>query len=187
MSIKDNYPSQSPAVLLDFRNAKSVDPRLACTRASTATYFDELGVLRTAASGEPRITFDPATGACEGLLREGQATNLFTYSEDFSDASWVKVAATVGSNVIVAPDGLLVGDFIQEDLTASTHRVAKTFTPPSSSFTLSAYFKYKDAPFVYIGYFTYGCSFNVETGSIGTLTANATGAQIIPVGNGWYS
>jgi hypothetical protein len=47
------------------------------TRASAATYFDSAGVLRTAASGEHRIDFDPVSLVCRGLLIEEQRTNLF--------------------------------------------------------------------------------------------------------------
>jgi len=46
------------------------------TRASTATYIDKSGVLQTAAINEPRFEK-------EGLLIEGQSTNLFLYSENF--------------------------------------------------------------------------------------------------------
>lgn len=45
------------------------------TRASTATYFDATGALRTAAVNEPRFTYDPATLQPLGLLAEEARTN----------------------------------------------------------------------------------------------------------------
>lgn len=46
-------------------------------RATTATYIDKSGALKTAAINEPRFEK-------EGLLLEGQSTNLFTKSEVFA-------------------------------------------------------------------------------------------------------
>jgi hypothetical protein len=68
-------PSIQPSLLLDFANSRSVDGRITTTRASTATYFDALGVLKTAAINEPVIDHDPSTGECYGLRSEAAATN----------------------------------------------------------------------------------------------------------------
>jgi hypothetical protein len=64
------------------------------TRASTGTYFDSAGVLRTAAINEIRIDHDPATGIAAALI-EGAATNLFLHSNDASQSAWAKLGATV--------------------------------------------------------------------------------------------
>jgi hypothetical protein len=58
MSIKDNFPNVRPSLLVDFRNSETVDPRIVTTRASTATYTDKFGVMQTALSNVPRITYD---------------------------------------------------------------------------------------------------------------------------------
>lgn len=50
------------------------------TRASTATYFDSDGLMKTAASGVPRIDYDPAMRVRRGLLMEPSRTNILTYS-----------------------------------------------------------------------------------------------------------
>lgn len=68
-------------------------------RASTADYVDRYGVLKTAATDEPR--FEEG-----GLLIEGSNTNLVTYSEDFTNAAWVKRGtATATASAVVGPDG----------------------------------------------------------------------------------
>lgn len=57
-----------------------VDSRITFTRASTRTYFDASGVLRTAAINEWPLEYDPATGACLGRSTWSQRSNLLTYS-----------------------------------------------------------------------------------------------------------
>jgi len=54
------------------------------------------------ATNTPRL--DYSTGA-EAFLLEPQSTNLYSYSEDFSNAAWNKSAATVVITSNVAPDG----------------------------------------------------------------------------------
>lgn len=73
------------------------------TRASTATYLDADGTLKTAAIDAPR--FDWSTGR-RALLLEASATNLLPRSQDFSHSSWLgyfaKPTFTGGQ---IAPDG----------------------------------------------------------------------------------
>jgi hypothetical protein len=75
MSLSQNYPTTRPTLTLDFAKAKRVDPRVTFTRASTATYFDASGTLRSAANNAPRIDYDPSTLAAQGLLIEEARTN----------------------------------------------------------------------------------------------------------------
>ena len=76
------------------------------TRASVATRVNENGLIEEVASNVPRL--DYSDGTCPSLLLEPTATNLITYSEDFSNVSWTKAGNTVVTlNNAISPDGTL--------------------------------------------------------------------------------
>ncbi len=76
MASKGNFPIVDPSLNLDFANTKQLDPRITFSRTSIGTYFDQLGVMRTAPSGAARFDHNPVTGESLGLLIEEQRTNL---------------------------------------------------------------------------------------------------------------
>ena len=69
----------SPAVDWNFAGG-ALPSALTFSRASTATYYNAAGTLVTAASGSPRLTYDPVTHSALGLLVEEQRTNLLLNS-----------------------------------------------------------------------------------------------------------
>ena len=75
MTTITDFPAIRPSFLLDFANSGRVDPRVQCTRASTATCFGPDGKLRSVANHVPRVDYDPVTGKCLGLLGEEARTN----------------------------------------------------------------------------------------------------------------
>ena len=93
------------------------------SRASVGTYLDSDGLLKTASTNIPRIEYD-AAGNVKGLLIEEARTNLVTYSEDFTNASWLKLSAGTGSAPIVtanyatSPDGSQNATRLQASISA---------------------------------------------------------------------
>ena len=190
MSIKNNFPNVRPSLTVDFRNSETVDPRLASVRASTATFTDQFGVIQTALSNVPRITFDPVTGECLGLMREAQRTNLLIYSQDFSNAAWTKTNLTVESNVILAPDGTLTADKLIADATTTTHRVQRTIYYALNTYTESVYAQAGENRFIQLAIAYYAQStfdwsnFDLINGTVQSF-GSAIG-KITNIGNGWF-
>ena len=87
------------------------------TRATDATRVNESGLIEDVLANVPRI--DYTGGGCPHILAEPQRTNLVTYSEDFTDSSWLKTSGGAGSNPIVtssyatSPEGLVNASRIQ--------------------------------------------------------------------------
>ena len=186
MSISQNYPTVRPQLLIDIANTEVLDPRVASSRASVATYYDENGVLQTAPANVARVGYDPVTGACTGLIREAQGTNLVTYSEDFADAAWGKLNSTVSSNIAVAPDGTLTMDALIPNVGASSGRVSRALSQ-TGVITVSIYAKAYGA----ITGFRLGSlgnggfqNFNLSTGLLGVGTV--TSADMFYLGDGLY-
>lgn len=117
-----------PSLLIDPTNTKRVDTRLTVTRASTATYFDSFGVMRTAPANELRIDYDPITGDCCGFLIEESRTNLLTYSEQFDNAAWTNVGTTDVANNSVAPNGTNTMEQLIENSATSEHYIDQNYS-----------------------------------------------------------
>jgi len=107
---------------------------LTATRATTGTYVDRYGVVKTASADEMREE-------SEGWLIEGESTNLALYSEQFDNGAWAKTgSATVTANATSAPDGNATADRI--DFTADNETVAQFLSNSTvSNFTFSLWVK----------------------------------------------
>ncbi len=80
MSIISRYPSSRPTTYLNFKKKRVSSSGINFSRSSTATYFDENGIIQTATTNEPRFNYDSETGEFLGLLVEDQRTNYTTDS-----------------------------------------------------------------------------------------------------------
>jgi len=167
-------------------------PALIFTRASSGTYFDENGILITAANDVPRFDHDPVTGAPLGLLIEEARTNLCLQSEDFS-TTWVDSGVSpvgISTNTTVAPDGNTTADTLTDDSALNWEALKQTFTVAndSTAWTATAYIK-KDSDetrFPELQIKTTGgtlqrvnVSLNTKTGAI--LERASTGTTVVSV------
>ena len=119
------------------------------SRSTTATYIGKDGQLKTAAANEPRFEK-------EGLLVEGQSTNLVIRSADMTQWPWSGAAAGTGvvpvvtGNYASAPDGSQTATRLVLNKGAgssgsdeSTMRCSLT-TTTGSAYTLSVWLKSTD-------------------------------------------
>lgn len=191
---ESSAPSIRPSLLLDFANAKSLDPRITFTRASTATRVNEKGLIENVASGAARFDHDMVTGECKGLLIEEQRTNLLTYSEQFDNAAWSKVNATVTANAVTAPDGTLSADKLVEDTATGTHYTGQNQSLSlSTTYTGTYYVKAGERTLCRIStggdlWSAAAVYIDLSNGTATTYTgtASASTVSITNCGNGWY-
>ena len=101
---------------------------LAFTRASGGTRINSSGIIEEMGTNVPRL--DYSGGGCPSWLFEPQRTNIFKYSEDFTNSAWSKSNATITPNAIIAPDGTTTGVLY-------TSTAASDFISQSPSLTVS--------------------------------------------------
>lgn len=178
-------------------------------RATTATCWcyleNAIGgssqVLQVIPAGTPRFEgarFIASSNTWSNLLSDGAAipeatlkgvsievssTNRVPYSDDFTNATWTKILATITANQIVAPDGTLTADLVTCTAAGGSYVYANTGnTVGSNTFSIYAKAGNQTKFGLYIG-----------TGGSATYTLSGGGSvdtgtgSIKSVGNGWYS
>ena len=167
LTTANTYPTTRPSLNLDFANSATLDPRITFTRGTNATYTGSDGLVKnTVGIHSPRFDWDPVTRECKGLLIEEARTNLFTYSEQFDNAVWLKVNITCIPEIVITPSGQLAGDaFIESTAASSFHYVNCTQTKAAAvkTYTYSIYVKDKGR------YISLGFSDNVANGVAGVV------------------
>lgn len=192
MSLSSNFPTIRPTLLLDFANTGRLDPRVTFTRATTATYFDQLGVLQTAQANEPRFDYNPSTLAPLGLLIEEARTNLLLQSQTFQ-TTWTPIRTTISADAAVAPDSTLTGDKFIATSVAGSHLISQTISVTAQAYTLTCFAKAGEYNFIQLNIPDPGAggagkvgSFNLSTGTLGVVQDAGVTRTITSVGNGWY-
>jgi hypothetical protein len=166
------------------------------TRASSGTYVDSTGTIKTATTNEARFDHGPTTGESLGLLVEEQRTNLFLNTEVL--ASWgAGTRSTVSSNTSTAPDGTTTADTLVEDNTASnTHEILNTagvafVSGTTYTFTVFAKAKERSQINLFLPGAAFGSGtaqeirFDLQAATTAVVTGSPT-AVITTLANGWY-
>lgn len=117
--------------------------------------------------------------------------NLWTYSEDISQAVYSVTGSTKSSDVETAPDGNLTGDKVVENTAFSEHglnRASGTILN-ATSYTTSAYFKQAERTkiriFSNISGANQQCDLDLTNGSVSNSTFTNT-PVVTAEANGWY-
>lgn len=189
MAISQNFPNVAGNFTVNFAEAKALDPRMTFTRSQTSstgsTYVGADGLIKYAASNQPRFEHQAT-----------ERTNLFTYSEDFSDSSWGKSNSTILSNVsaTTAPDGTNTADKLVENSSTGNKEVNKLIGAVNGgvNYTMSAFVKAAERTLIRFAMTTarFGPAtnayFNLSSGTVTLTTGGVVSASITPVGNGWF-
>jgi hypothetical protein len=135
------------------------------------------------------------TGESLGLLIEEARTNLITYSEQFDNASWTKVNASITTNTsaTTAPDGTLTADKLVENAGAGDKQlfqggISQTLGTP---ITQTFFAKAAERTFVFFGSgttmsFTVSGYINLSTGSAVSNGPTIATVSTVSYPNGWY-
>lgn len=203
MAIQQNFPAVSPTLCLNFARSRILDSRISFSRPSAATRVNEDGLVEVIAADQPRFNYtynsSNRTVKSLGLLVEEQRTNLFTYSEQINDASWIKFNVTNVANTTAttAPDGSNNAELITRTTTDAAYFLkSQTKATSSITYTASVFVKRSVGNFCAItAQGTYpsraAAVFNLNNGTISTTAisygsfSNAS-ASITPYPNGWY-
>jgi hypothetical protein len=139
----------------------------------------------------PRVEWDAQRNRL-GLLVEEARTNLFHYSNDFSNSYWGKSELTATAEQGIAPDGTNTAFKIIE---SSTANIARHVTrgggtlANSTQYTAAVYLKKGTRTKAKINVFTGTAShtgkYDIENGTVYS-SAGADAATIEDVGNGWF-
>ena len=140
---------------------------------------------------DPRVTFSRTTNATltnsAGLVANAPM-NLLTFSEQFDNAAWGKIGATVTANATAAPNGTTTADKIVEVSAANAPRVRQsTSTTVGLSYTFSFYLKAAERSQVRLvmeGSANLSAYFNAATGQV--LPGLGATATMSLVEDGWY-
>ena len=181
----------SPASF-DFSRTNTKDSRITFTRASSGTFVDRDGLIKSASTNVPRFDHDSVTGKSLGLLIEEARTNLIESS--YTTSSPVGGASLSEDASITNPDGTTGAIKVTALANNSRHEIQKTSTPPSTSHTHSVFVKKGNHR--YVGLAQGGVSNNIhmifdfdaktitDTGAVNNGTFESAGFE--EYANGWF-
>ena len=138
-------------------------------------------------------TGSTATRVNESGLIERCRTNQVIFSEDFTNADWKKLYATVTGNTTISPNGTLTADSLFDNSSNQNHFAYKENVSLSAGvYTVSYYAKANTLSHCAIGLQTGSTlyssgNFNLINGTISGAGVNGLSpGNIVSVGNGWY-
>jgi hypothetical protein len=161
------------------------DNDLQFARNTIGTYVGADGLIKTAAAGEPRYTYDPLTGEELGLLVEESRKNSILNSGNWSSFATIKQNTATNATTTTAPDGVTTVSQIQSSSSSFAVSYQIVSLAAGTTYTISAFFKAGNFSLAKLqiwdvnGYFTTG-TFNLSTGT------TSPGAVIQKLPDGWY-
>jgi len=154
----------------------------------TATRVNSSGLIETVLANKPRLDYLGST--CPKLLLEPQRTNLYVYSNTFSDASWVKTESSISANIAttLSPDGTQNASKLIDTVNNNEHRIRLTPIEITGDTTFSIFAKSSNyGKFsIYNASDGYATIFDLNLGTVVSTGTGMKNATIVNYGNGWY-
>lgn len=146
----------------------------------------------------PFSRVSPATfRSSNGYLQTANENNVFNCN-DLTGLGWGTSAATIVPNVVLAPDGTLTADKVQEDTATSPHFASQSATViAGQTYTASMYVRSAGKRYMIFGTGKGGAPFNrawslidFELGTVSVFDINSptsvTNRRLENVGDGWF-
>ena len=160
-------------------------------RATTATRVNSEGLIESVGVNVSRI--DYTNGSCPSLLVEPQRTNLVTYSNDFSNASWGKIGITVVLNSQLNPEGINSTYNISNTTLGDSYLEKQGLQTTAGNYTMSVFIKNIDnlttsqlmAVHLVEGSATSQLTYTWATNTFTLVGTNAISGSSVLYNNGW--
>ena len=205
MSIRQNFPTVSPTLTLDFINSSQLDPRITFIRTGSRTRMNENGLVESVGADIPRFEHRYEDGVVkpQGLLLEEAKQQYVPNSNDFT--LWTK--QTTGSGVVgvavtdatTSPDGTNNSSkFYVDTAGGSFYSINRGIGINSNTdYTYSVFVKQAESSVTALTIFTgsnggnQSVFYDLSNGTITDITTSGTNtgidtAGIIPYPNDWY-
>ena len=117
-------------------------------------------------------------------MLEPQRSNLVTYSEDFSNATWIKQSGSVSDNQTISPNGTLNADKLIDGSTRGVLR-KEGISLSASDYTFSVFAKKDDRDYLLLITSFGDGTFDLTNGVVISSTLSSIG-NIEEYKNGWY-
>jgi len=166
---------------------------LTFSRSTSGTFINANGLVATATAGNPRFDYDPSTLQPRGLLIEGSANNLLTYS-DVRTTGWSGINATGTNDSATAPDNTNTATLWTGTSGGANRAYSAGFSVTSGqTYTISAWVKKPSSNAAQYAKISVLSAVEAAIGwpSNGTLdldtgTISGTGYTVTAYQNGWY-
>lgn len=164
------------------------------TASSTATDYIEAAPTTSLTAEKWRPASVPATWQYDhsAVLTGLTVTNIWTFSDQFDNAAWIKNLATVTADATTAPDGTATADKLVETAATGGHFVSQAFDPDlNATYTITVYAKAAERQFLQLVFTNDAFGTNIvgafALSGAGSAAASADGTvSIKSIGSGWY-
>ena len=151
------------------------------------TRVNSNGLIEDVDQDVPRL--DYSDGGCPSLLLEPATTNLITHSEEFDNAAWGKVDATISANAVISPKGDLTADKLVESATTAFHFTDFAVVLGANPYTFTCFMKSAErtSGSLFLSQSgNNGAVFDLDNGVVTSVSGTGNTASIEDYGNGWY-